>query len=299
MNNHYKSALDKIKLKESEKDRAKALFYEANKEKETSMKVKKLFKPAVAVAACLALIIATYAIVPMFQEMPEAPGDKTTTSNFFSITAYAKELTKTGKVFSDKYSSLFSAICGDEKGGIAFSLDFPFKCKGQNIDTITYSIKNGVFVITNPKNKSVVIDGEKITQELNVPDSSAESERKEKLTYENQQYKSFTVAYDNQINDKTCINISDTSDIWNAEKKNQYRDFNYDIGNFSLQKTKKVLDFLTKDMGITCTVTYKDGSTETKNIVVSNEIVRPSHLLDEEIPEEKNKKTISTCYSIE
>lgn len=288
MNNHYKSALDKIKLKESEKDRAKALFYESNKEKETSMKVKKLFKPAVAVAACLALMIATYTIVPMLQGTSDATNEKTTSNNFFSITAYAKELTKTGKVFSDKYSSLCSAITGDHKGGVAFTFDFPFECKGQNIDTITYSIKNGVFVITNPKNKGVVIDGEKITQELNVPYSSAESERKEKLTYENQQYKSFTVAYDNQINDKTCINISDTSDIWNAEKKNQYRDFNYDICNSSLQETKKVSDFLTKDMGITCTVTYKDGSTETKNIVVSNEITK-----------EKNDKSILTCFSIE
>ncbi|MCH5251816.1 MAG: hypothetical protein J1F22_02475 [Lachnospiraceae bacterium] len=298
MKANYKNTLNKVKLSESEKEKAKALFHEVNNEKESKMGVKRVWKPVAVMAASLALVLFLNAVIPMLQRK-QSDTVATATDNYFVVTAYAKELTKTGKVFPDKYSSLSGAECGTKGKEISFAFGFPLKCKGKNIDTITYQIKNGAFQISNPKGKSVVVAGEKVKKGLNVPGSSKESEEKEKLTYEWEQYKSFTVKYDNQINNKTCIDVVDTSDIWSEEKLSQYKSFRDSIIDRSLEEDKKIRDFLTKDMGITCTVTYKDGSKETKNIGIFNEIKRPSEVLSEKVPAEKDQKTVITYFNLQ
>lgn len=81
--------------------------------------------------------------------------------------AYARELTKGGEVYSTEYESKSSGICGSGDD-VNFGFGFPVKCEGKNIDTITYSIQNGIFVITNPAGESIVVRGQEPEQYLEV-----------------------------------------------------------------------------------------------------------------------------------
>ncbi|MDE7422770.1 MAG: hypothetical protein K2N51_03625 [Lachnospiraceae bacterium] len=302
MENNYKNALNKIKLSESEKDKAKALFYEVKDERKPKRKVgQRLFKPVVAIAASVAIILTANTVIPMLKNSVGDTFGNIVSDNYFSLTVCAKELTKTGKVFSDKYQSASDIAWDTEDGGVVFAFDFPIECKGKNIDTITYKIKEGAFMISNPKGESVVIDGEKMKHNLILPEHSKEDLRKDIFTYELDYYKSFTVKYNNQLSDETCIDVVGTSDIWSKEKLSQYKKLGSSIYSMrgSLKKEKEVWDFLTKDQGISCTVTYKDGSTETKNIVISNEIVRLSEVCNDNIPKEKDCETVARCFQIQ
>lgn len=302
MENNYKNALDKIKLSETEKDKAKALFYERKEEKRMKKKMVKRVFISTAIAASLAIVLTVSTVIPMLKRSFDNTFGSTVSNNSFSLTVHAKEMTKTGKVFLDEYRTASNIAWDTEDGGIVFGFVFPVECKGKNIDTITYKIENGVFVITNPKGKSVVIDGERVINRLDVPEHSKEDLRKDISTYEYEQYKSFTVKYNNQLNNKTCIDVADTSDIWSKEKLSEYKKFGCDIYSIrgSVKKEKQVWDFLTKDLGISCTVTYKNGSTETKNIVISNEIARLSEIAgDDKIPKKKDHEVVAKCFSIQ
>lgn len=309
MKDQYKRALDKIKLSDSQKEQLKDLYYADSKERKYYMK-KRILRPAAVLAACLALVVAAGNVVPMLQSRwEESAGNATEnakTDNYFAITAYAKELTKTGKVFSDKYASIGSAMCGDPRTKqISFAFEFPVECKGKNIDTITYAINEGAFQINNKTGENIVVAGEKVKKEMNVPGTlkGVDEKKDEDLDYETNQYTSFTIKYGKQTNKTTSIEIVDDSDTWSREKLSQYKEkdiYHMVFNSPSCEKCKEACDYLLKDLGITCTVTYKDGSTETKNIVVSNEIVRPSEVLkDEEIPEEKDQKTVARYFSIQ
>lgn len=300
MANQYKSALDKIRLKESEKDRAKALYREVQQERKDNMNGKKLFKPIAAMAAGLAIVVAASAVTPRLQGMKGNSEGTMASKNSFTMTVYAKELTQTGKVYADVYSGIGSGIQQDEDGEVAFSFVFPVECKGENIDTITYAIKSGVFDISSPSGESIVIDGEKAHKVLNVPRNYAgeEKEGDEGLSYEDRQYKSFTVKYDNQDNGKTGISIADTSEDWSDEKRSEYRKLGWSVLDDSVDAEKEALDVMLKDQGITCTVAYKDGTTETRDIVISNEIVKMSEITDgsEELPPDQEDGLMVVQY---
>ncbi len=303
MDNNYKNALDKIRLANSEKEKARNLFYEIEtqnlKGRSGNMKANKFIKPVLAVAASLIVILAGNILISGLHEKQNHITENNTSGNSFSVTAYAKEITKTGKVFPNTMASLNHAIGWDSNGRINFSFLFPLECKGKNIDTVTYKIKEGVFEISNPAGKSIVIHGEKPDTERKFTSriiAAGLGDDKE-AGYEFNQYKSFTLDYNNQTNDKTCISISDVSDLWSSEKKNEAKRFiNGQMGNY---EKNQLSNLFTKNLGITCTVTYNDGSTDTKNISVSSEIVKPSDVLDEEIKESENYETVAMFFSIE
>lgn len=303
MDNNYKNALGKIRLSNSEKEKARNLFYETEthklKGRSGNMKANKFIKAAFTAAASLIVILTGSIVISGLHEKQNHITKNNTSGNSFSVTAYAQEITKTGKVFPDTRASLAHAMGWDSNGRINFSFLFPLECKGGNIDTVTYKIKEGVFEISNPVGKSIVIHGEKPDTELELSSSIIVNDLgdDEESGYEFNQYKSFTLDYNNQTNAKTCISVSDVSDLWPSEKKNEVQKFiNSQMGNY---EKKMLSDLFTKNLGITCTVTYNDGSTDTKNISVSSEIVKPSDVLDEEIPESENYETVAIFFSIE
>lgn len=303
MDNNYKNALGKIRLSNSEKEKARNLFYETETQKlkgrSGNMKANKFIKAAFAAAASLIVILTGSIVISSLHEKQNHITKNNTSDNSFSVTAYAQEITKTGKVFPDTRASLVHAMGWDSNGRINFSFLFPLECKGGNIDTVTYKIKEGVFEISNPVGKSIVIHGEKPDTELELSSSIIVNDLgyDKESGYEFNQYKSFTLDYNNQTNAKTCISVSDVSDLWPSEKKNEVQKFiNSQMGNY---EKKMLSDLFTKNLGITCTVTYNDGSTDTKNISVSSEIVKPSDVLDEEIPESENYETVAIFFSIE
>ena len=314
MKNQYKSALDKITLRRSEKEKAKALFHQVNTRKENNMKGKKIIKSVATVAASLALVLGIHSVIPVLQsdfgktsdssiEYTSAGNtnfDNITSSpekeNHFSVVVYAKELTDDGKVYPNDYHSCFYSLTSNTEDELSLGFDFPVECKGENIDTVTYSINQGAFHVVTAKGKSVVVDGEKSKKKW-IGFSKLYDDAEDAF------YQSYTVKYDNQTNAGTYIDIVDAWENWSEDKFNQYRDFHFDITDVShdkatLEKRKEVFDFLTKDMGITCTVTYKDGTTETKNIEVSNEIVEPSKVIPDEGFSDDEGEDVVRCFSI-
>lgn len=301
MLNHYKSALEKIKLEEEEKNKAKALFFwKDEKEEHNSIKVKKILRPAAVIAAVMALLLLAGIVIPDLKNRVGDTDDSAAASNDFTIIVYAKELSETEAVCPDRYESGNGGMSIGERGQIGFEFQFPVECKGKNIDTITYAIQNGVFQITNPVGCSIVVSGEEAAEQ--VLDASTTfmpgaEEEFDESNYEVRQYQSFTVDYNCQKDDRNYIVVVDSSDFWDQEKLKQYESFDYDIClSKDIEKEIKIWDFFTKDLGITCTVTYKDGTDETKKIVVSNKIVMMSELQD--IPKEDDWGLIFRCFSI-
>lgn len=197
-------------------------------------------------------------------------------------------------------------------------------CEGDQIESITYSINNGAFQIVQPENgESIIVDGQLYNGELNTGsiggdykdaenaksvDSDGqlsngksdagsiaelvmeadEKEAKEGLPsrpFETLFYKSFTLNYGRQSDEYTWINIcnecSDSEEIvqliWNEEGSQEK--FNSGI--------QKMLD----NTIITCTVNYKDNTSQLADIKVDSHIMtrrEAGEPLDEGIdPEEK------------
>lgn len=210
----------------------------------------------------------------------------------------------------------------DDKNGsiVDYCINIPqIICEGDQIDSITYSINNGAFQIVQPENgESIIADGLLYDGALNTgsiggdymdaedakkvdadglihndePDRGSmgkdENGQREGLpskTFETLFYKSITLNYDRQSDEDTWINICnerpDSGEIiqllWNEEGSEE---------KFS-DGMQKMLDHTV----ITCTVNYKDNTSQSADIKVDSRIMtrrEAGEPLDEGIdPEEK------------
>ena len=290
MNSDYKSALDKLHLEQGKKEEMKQLFRKNNMRRKIN-----LIKPAVAVAACMALVVGLGQI-----------GSNPTTKNnqySFSIRLNAQTLEK-GDAAIDDAKGFAGAMCGSEENRqVSYSIEFPVTCKGKNIDKITYDIKDAVFQITNPEGNSIVKEGKKTSKLLNVPGSIAGCDDKntKEEDYTKSQYTSLTVDYDKQKDAQTYIGIAYDSKYLSKEQKAIIAKL--DAFNGTLEDEKAVYEQLYKNVEISCTVTYKDKTKETKKIKVTPKIGKIADLdSGESKTEEKNPKAdckiVYTVYSI-
>lgn len=290
MNSDYKSALDKLHLEQGKKEEMKQLFRKNNMRRKINF-----IKPAVAVAACMALVVGLGQI-----------GSNPTTKNnqySFSIRLNAQTLEK-GYAAIDDAKGFAGAMCSSEENSqVSYSIEFPVTCKGKNIDNITYDIKDAVFQITNPEGKSIVKEGKKTSKLLNVPGSIAGCDDKntKEEDYTKSQYTSLTVDYDKQKDAQTYIGIAYDSKYLSKEQKAIIAKL--DAFNGTLEDEKAVYEQLYKNVEISCTVTYKDKTKETKKIKVTPKIGKIADLdSGESKTEEKNPKAdckiVYTVYSI-
>ena len=196
----------------------------------------------------------------------------------------------------------------DTNGGtVDYCINIPqIVCEGDQIESITYSINNGAFQIVQPEDgESMIIDGQLYTGELNtgsiggdymdaenaksvgtdgLPDNGKsdtgsiaelvmeeeEKGAKEGLPsrpFETLLYRSFTLNYDRQSDEDTWINICNVRSnseeivqlIWNKEGSEE----TYSSG------VQKMLDHTV----ITCTVNYKDNTSESADIKVDSHVM--------------------------
>ena len=276
MNSDYKSALDKIHLEQNKKEEMKQLFRKNNMRRKINF-----IKPAVAVVACMALFVGISQL-----------GNNQATTNSqsgFSIRVNAQTLTK-GDSSIDDTNGFAGAMCGSEENS-------------KNIDKITYDIKDAVFQITNPEGNSIVKEGKKTSKLLNVPGSIAGCDDKntKEEDYTKSQYTSLTVDYDKQKDAQTYIGIAYDSKYLSKEQKAIIAKL--DAFNGTLEDEKAVYEQLYKNVEISCTVTYKDKTKETKKIKVTPKIGKISDLDSDGLNSgEKNPKAdckiVYTVYSI-
>lgn len=290
MNKTFKSAYDKIVLSDEKKNQLKGLYNIQEQKKENTMKKFRLIKPVAAVAVCLSIALLASVTIP---KSPDAAKSKA--NNYFTLTAYAEELSSNNQSKYNESSTWGGGMCETDEDGVAFNFEFPIKCEGENIDTVTYSINHGAFQISGNKEAVSAIQGEK-SEYLNTPGTFKNKD----AVFE--QYRSFTLKYDEKLSDSICLDIVDTTDNWSEVERAQLSDIDIHdaFNNGNCESLKKLSDILVKNMDIKCTVKYKDGTTDTKNIVITNSIAKSSEVLNEveKRPEDVDFDIVVRTYSI-
>lgn len=262
MNSDYKSALDKIHLEQNKKEEMKMLFRKGNMKRKSNY-----FKAAVAVAACMALVVGV-------SQVGSLTAEKTKSHNSFSIQVNADTLEKGNAALKDT-KGFAATLCGD-KGNVKYSVEFPVSCKGTNIDKITYSIKGAVFQVSNTSSDNIIMAGKKVSAPLNLPGAVAgASNNKDEEFYVNQ-YKSFTVDYNKQNSKETCISIAYDSKRLSEGQRNIIKNIDVFSEKSTLEDEMNLYKQLYKNVEIKCVVTYKDKTTETKTIKASSKMEKAS-----------------------
>lgn len=228
---------------------------------------KKFVKIFAAVAACLALILGINAS-GTFTIGTDKDTDQTVAENSpFVITCYAKELEKGVSVplkFAGYDENGYVLNGGEDYESVAYSTGMCFKCEGDNIATVTYSIKGAVFVVSEKKGADIITDyteytGEYINAGGTAPEGCKEDENDEE-NYDIRELSSYTLAYDKQESDTSIF------DIKGMKKNKKIYDMLFGFGSVD-DKVDGITE-LTDDVVITCTVTYNNGTSESKEIVL-------------------------------
>ena len=150
---------------------------------------------------------------------------------------------------------------GEDGESVAYNTGIRFKCEGDNIATVTYSIKGAAFWICEKHGNSIITDCTEYTGKYFnaggfAPEGCKEDETDEE-NYDIRELSSYTLAYDKQESDTSIFAIKGMK-----KNKNIYELFESDFVDDNVEGITK----LTDDVVITCTVTYNDGTSESKEI---------------------------------
>ncbi|MBE5959106.1 MAG: hypothetical protein E7254_09645 [Lachnospiraceae bacterium] len=288
--------LNDVDMNIEEYDNQKLSEYETQKIKKQiskeiqGMNSKKLIKPAVAVAACAAVAVGVINIpnIPSLNrtENMSKTADNTKTPdlisevrNHFVLQVNAQTLDDTnGVAITNHGGREYGGICSDNDV-VAYISEFPISCEGENIKEITYSITGATFDVSTNTDDAVLLDYE-VSDLFTYPWVTMDN------SDFNEALSSFTVAYDKQITDSTYIGIGYSTDFLSKDKAKLILDYTKKSDIKDIEKDKAIYDELYKDIVITCTVEYNDGTTETKEMGVSAKIGKNRDLHDDRIAEE-------------
>ncbi len=278
----YKNVMNKIKASDKAKAEAKSLFDTVNSKKNNNLisientgienkKSKRKIPVAVVIAASLAIILALSAIVNI-KNISLTEDDSS-----FIFSVGAEEISNNPLVVPDD-------ITARGLSNNSYSISFPITCKGKNIESITYSIQNAVFV----NNSDKIIDSTLYEKKINI---SNENYLEKGLNYPDNVYSSYTVKYSNQNDpEEYCPSISGSTEmliengnIINAVIIKQLTELAFDENiddNTSTILEKQIMDLYFKDVVLTATVNFTDGTSKSKNIKVGFEIDNFGHRSD-------------------
>ena len=256
--------------------------------------------------------------------------------NSFVLSVGAAEITKDNSI-SVENNGDFGWSYGDSDDGVSYSISLPFECRGDGIETLTYTLDRGVFSVTGRKDNFPVIDGETVQisehvsagnfiaytdedrAELDViwdkengdhmSDEDREKEQEILSRYKGNAYSSFTVSYNNQHPDGSAFGFCGTSDDLNEDDKAYLKKHHDDL--FIIIDSDEQLSMkraaLEKLIGNTIHVTakFENGSTKTQDIKVSTTIGWASEIFPEEyqnaqddIKDMKDYKDVFITYSL-
>lgn len=172
---------------------------------------------------------------------------------------------------SDRAHSWVLGGNGLDASAVDYCISMPFTCVGDHIEKVTYSINNGAFQIVQPKNETIIVDGQRYVGTLNTGmiggDYNEENNGLPSRPFETVLYRSFTLDYNRQSDEYTWINIcnnrSVTKDIYDAiwEEGRSLEEMNGGM--------QQVLD----NTVITCTVQYSDNTSQSVDINVNSKVM--------------------------
>ena len=277
----YTQAVDGIKAP----DRAVGKMLETARsfdKKEKIINVKKIRNGVI--AASLAAVLAVGGIFGLSQISPKSDNAGTSPkTNSFIMTVNAAEIND--RDFTTIGSLPYSRFSAASRANAGFNVDFMNQIKGDNIESITYSIKGGAFIITDEYSKKL-IGGKK-------SDLNTAHEENKKL------YSEITVPYNNQpdgdknINNEIAFLLK--SDFRADDKENtvlkfeelttKYADIDFDALSSAQKEEFRIqwenyCNFVLENNKILVKVKFKDGKTDTKNMEFCSNVMLDSNEAD-------------------
>lgn len=277
----YTQAVDGIKAP----DRAVGKMLETARsfdKKEKIINVKKIRNGVI--AASLAAVLALGGIFGLSQISPKSDNAGTSPkTNSFIMTVNAAEIND--KDFTTIGSFPYSRFSSGSRANAGFNVDFMNQIKGDNIESITYSIKGGAFIITDEYSKKLI--GGKMS------DTNTAHEENKRL------YSEITVPYNDQpsgdknINNEIAFLLK--SDFRVYDKENavlrfeeltaKYADSDFDtLSNAQKEEVRTKLEnycnFVLENNKILVKVKFKDGKTDTKNMEFCSDVMLDSNEAD-------------------
>lgn len=252
----YKREIDKLKLSEEQKKQVLELYSSEVKKKERSMK--RIVKPMVAIAACAAIMLG-FVVTGNHELQEQGNSSQQADDHAFSIIVNAEELTEESPVVSYSTENSYGwAICGTEEGDVTFSIGADFSCEGEKIESVTYEIEQGLFQLALPDG-TPKIDLREVDVDIATYPSAIEEEG-----YTGYYADRYTIDYDKQKDVKVAVC---------GVRETQHQEALFDKA--TPQEGKAAIDELLGDIKIKCTVTFTDGTTTTKNILLTSKIMTP------------------------
>ena len=337
----YEQAMEKLHMRAEAMKENKGLYQEVRGKQRGNIRV--LFGTTAAAAACAALVCGAYLgnaggiRERMMGERAGETGLQTLAGegvsgaaekieNMFTLKVLAKEYEDGEEVVKEtvlepkKAVPLFMAgnkekssyvlgtgeIGENGEGDVYFTLAANLECEGNDIESVTYSINNALFQVVQPKDSSILLNGEEaepvmtgmIGGDMTEYRDEAGNLKYSEIISDNRYYKSFTVAYDKQSGAHTWINICNDS---NAGKRVQdaLRLFGEaESAEDCLDAYNELLD----GVEIICTANYTDGTSASAKIAVNAAIVPLPPLQPgehREGPEWQMEKTVEPVFELQ
>ena len=236
------------------------------------------------IAASLAAVFALGGIFGLSQISPKSDNAGTSPkTNSFIMTVNAAEIND--KDFTTIGSLPYSRFSADSRANAGFNVDFMNQIKGDNIESITYSIKGGAFIITDEYSKKLI--GGKMS------DTNTAHEENKKL------YSEINVPYDDQpdgdknINNEIAFLLK--SDFRADDKENavlkfeeltaKYADIDFDTLSSAQKeeiriKMENYFNFVLENNKLSVEVKYKDGRTEARTMEFCSDVRLDSNEAD-------------------
>lgn len=234
----------------------------------------KMIKGITALAACTAFIIVAGVVMSVQNTANNASNSGPNAADYgnpFRITAYAAELKENQAVPVVIGRTPSWVLSGDEETDeIYYAIQTDFGCEGEGIDSITYSINEGAFTISEMENDSILLeevayDGPQdglLQGNLGGIEASDGT-----ILSASRLLKEYTVAYEAQKNDTTTIGICG---IRNAgEAFDTIMDGSQALSEARAEAYSDFLD----GVEITCTVHFADGTSESRRIGVEGQVM--------------------------
>ncbi len=295
----YKHEMDKIKMSEQGKKRMLALYSSETEQcsKKEKRDMKKLMKPVVAAAACMAILLG-YTISGNMAVKEGGSRQEAQDDHSFTMMVNAEELKEDRPVLTYIGGELENgwAICGEEDGMVSYSLATDFACEGENIKTVTYRINKGAFQIIKPESVKLEDNGismneaEKFENVMLLPggkfpigvfgaEDLSDEEQEESEQADGYGAVEYTLDYANQKPENVVFNICGKKKMSDADNKI--------FGDRTVEEEKAGMDELLGDIVITCTATFTDGTTVSREIIMENKIMTPNEAESEAVIRDK------------
>lgn len=184
---------------------------------------------------------------------------------------------------------------GTEDGDLAYCIQFPLSCVGNNIEKITYRINNGAFQVVQPKGESIIVDGQPYNGELNTGQIGGGWDEESGLPrrdWEVLLYQSFTVDYAKQSGEDTWINICNA-----LPGKQEEQQLIWGDGN-SLEEKNRGMQGMFENTVITCTVCYQDGTSQTASVLINSRIMTCAEA-GAEVKEDPDREEIFITFELQ